>query len=350
MKKNTVLMLLAILSSTLMITSCSPTTSTMKGETSALDPVMGDYQGYVVSNEGAVSPLAVQVIVLGGKNYGFTIQQYFDQKGDLSFPISVEAQLENGKFIPTTAGSSSLNLASFQVTYSDGVVSGRSRMKEAQLFELKHVVRLPPTLGAKPPTGAVILFDGTTLDGWERRDVKQKGTPVGWKVQDRIAEVTPGTGDIVSKQKFSDFQLHLEFRLPVMPEATGQGRANSGVYLQGRYEVQVLDSYGLKGEDNECGGIYKVARPRVNMCAPPGQWQTYDITFRAPRFDQAGKKTKDAELTVLHNGVLIHENLAVPGPTGGALDEDVTLAGGLLLQDHGNLVQYRNIWLMELKQ
>ena len=162
-------------------------------------------------------------------------------------------------------------------------------------------------------------------------------------------EVVPGTGDIVTKRSLTNFQLHLEFRTPFMPEARGQARGNSGVYLQGRYEVQVLDSYGLKGEDNECGGIYKVAAPRVNMCAPPGQWQSYDITFRAPTFDGAGNKTKDAVVTVMHNGVAIHENLVVPIPTAGGMDNDVHLPGGILLQDHGNLVQYRNIWLVELK-
>ena len=120
------------------------------------------------------------------------------------------------------------------------------------------------------------------------------------------------------------------------------------MYLQGRYEVQVLDSYGLEGMDNECGGIYKVGRPLVNMCAPPMQWQTYDITFYAPRFDSAGVKTKDACVTIIHNGVTIHENLEIPKSTGGALDSNVDEPGGIYLQDHGNPVQFRNIWLVEL--
>ncbi len=179
-------------------------------------------------------------------------------------------------------------------------------------------------------------------------DSETKG--VRWRLVDGAMEVRPGAGSIVTKKKFRDFKLHLEFRTPFMPESRGQGRGNSGVYLQERYEVQILDSYGLEGRDNECGGIYKVGAPRVNMCAPPMQWQSYDITFRAPRFDAAGNKVEDARLTVVHNGMTIHENLAIPRPTEAGPNSNVTEPGGIYLQDHGNLVQYRNIWLVELPQ
>jgi len=173
---------------------------------------------------------------------------------------------------------------------------------------------------------------------------------VRWKLVDGAMEITPGIGSIVTKRRFSDFKLHLEFRTPFMPESEGQARGNSGVYLQGRYEVQILDSYGLEGRDNECGGVYEVGAPLVNMCAPPMQWQSYDITFLAPRFDEAGKKLKDVKLTVVHNGVTIQENLSVPGPTAEAMDNNVTEPGPIYLQDHGNPVQYRNIWLIEMPQ
>jgi hypothetical protein len=133
-----------------------------------------------------------------------------------------------------------------------------------------------------------------------------------------------------------------------MPEKRGQGRGNSGVYLQGRYEVQILDSYALEGRDNECGGIYKVGPPLVNMCAPPTQWQTYDITFRAPRFDANGKKIELSTLTVVHNGVTIQNEVKAKGPTTAAPDLTEKGPGGIYLQDHGNPVEYRNIWLVEL--
>ena len=155
-------------------------------------------------------------------------------------------------------------------------------------------------------------------------------------------------GNIISKEGFGDHKLHIEFKLPYMPFASGQGRANSGVYLQGRYEVQVLDSFGLEGEDNECGGIYQVSKPAVNMCLPPLQWQTYDITFKAPRFDSAMKKVANARITIVHNGIVIQDNVELPKVTGGAIDNNEARLGGVMLQDHGNPIQFRNIWVEKL--
>jgi hypothetical protein len=171
---------------------------------------------------------------------------------------------------------------------------------------------------------------------------------IKWKIVDGAMEVGPRTGSIISRQKFGNFKLHLEFRTPFMPEAREQKRGNSGVYLQGRYEVQILDSYGLEGKDNECGGIYKVAPPLVNAAAPPLQWQTYDITFCAPKFDADGKKIANARITALHNGIKIHDNTQVPGPTGFPPDSSESKTGAISLQDHGDKVQFRNIWLVEL--
>jgi hypothetical protein len=151
-----------------------------------------------------------------------------------------------------------------------------------------------------------------------------------------------------SKRAFTNFSLHLEFLLCFKPGARGQERANSGVYLQDRYEIQVLDSFGLKGEDNECGGIYTQAKPLVNMCFPPLTWQTYDIDFEAAKFDESGKKVKNAVLTLKHNGVVIHDHLELKNVTpGGYFGKEILQGGGIQLQGHGNPIFYRNIWLVE---
>jgi|SaaInlV_100m_DNA_6_1039743.scaffolds.fasta_scaffold08574_1 hypothetical protein len=182
---------------------------------------------------------------------------------------------------------------------------------------------------------------------WTKLDIHKLGDAAQWIIKNEAVEIKPGTSGMLTRQKFRNFTLHIEFRLPFMPNSNGQGRGNSGVYLQGRYEVQVLDSYGLEGKDNECGGIYKVGAPAVNMCAPPMQWQSYDIDFTAPIFNKTGKKIIDARVTVNHNGVIIHDNVVIPKPTGGAVNMNTDKPGVLLLQDHGNPVQYRNIWIVE---
>jgi hypothetical protein len=203
-----------------------------------------------------------------------------------------------------------------------------------------------PTLGARPPAmddGTVVLFDGSGWDAFRNED----GEPSPWTVQDDRS-VRAGGGNAVSREEFEDFHLHLEFLCPEMPEKTGQARANSGVYVHGRYEVQVLDSFGLEPSGGDCGAIYSIAPPMANACRPPGSWQTYDIVFRAPRFDASGTVTEPARITVLHNGIVIHNNLVLPHTTPGGIDREVVPRGPLLLQDHGDPVRYRNIWIRRL--
>jgi len=197
------------------------------------------------------------------------------------------------------------------------------------------------------PAGAIVLFDGKNLDQWASRNDPKKPAP--WKLVTGGA-VQAGGGDIITKEKFDGhFKLHVEFRVPYMPKATGQGRGNSGVYLQGRYEVQVLDSYGLDSKDNDCGAIYEVAKPLVNACKAPTVWQSYDIDFTAPKF-VGGKKAEPARISVLHNGIKIHDDVKITTDnTRAGLGGDPSKPGPILLQDHGNPVQFRNIWLVPVK-
>jgi len=200
---------------------------------------------------------------------------------------------------------------------------------DGKAVTLKKTNRVSPTMGAKPPAGAIVLFDGSNTDAWDGSMDERKLLKYG----------------ATTKQKFGSFTIHLEFILPFKPYGRGQDRGNSGLYFQQRYECQVLDSFGLKGENNECGGIYTIAKPQVNMCFPPLSWQTYDADFTAATFAD-GKKTANAKLTVRHNGVVIHQDQDLPKGTGGGKDESAEL-GGLHLQDHGNPTFYRNIWLLE---
>jgi hypothetical protein len=194
-----------------------------------------------------------------------------------------------------------------------------------------------------PPKGALILFDGKSLDGWvSARDPKK---PAPWKLLEN-GIMQSGGGDIRTAGTFAgNFRLHVEFRIPYEPKNKGQGRGNSGVYVQGRYEVQILDSYGLKSGNTDCGAIYEVAAPKENVCKAPTVWQSYDIDFVAPRCAD-GKKTEPARMTVYHNGVKIHDNVAIPvDNTRAGLGGDPCTPGPIMLQDHGHPVQFRNIWL-----
>ncbi len=205
-----------------------------------------------------------------------------------------------------------------------------------KIANLRRIKRKSPTLGKKPPQGAVVLFNGSqkSAELWTKGKVKNGLLPI---LEDHLT----------TKQTFGDYHLHLEFRTPYKPYARGQQRGNSGVYHQGRYETQVLDSFGLEGRDNECGGIYSIAQSDLNMCYPPLTWQTYDVDFRAARFDNSQTVTEPACMTVRLNDVVIHENQDLPKTTTAAPVKTVTPAPGPIhIQHHGNPVTYRNIWII----
>jgi hypothetical protein len=210
-----------------------------------------------------------------------------------------------------------------------------------EYVNFEKVNRKSPTLGSKPPKGAIVLFDGTSAEKFKP----------GRMSEDKL--LIQGANSI---QRFQSHKLHIEFMLPFKPTARGQGRGNSGCYLQGRYEVQVLDSFGLEGRNNECGGIYSIKDPDLNMCYPPLSWQTYDVEFTAAKFKEVIKegknvveKEEDARMTVFHNGVKIHDNVKLPKRTTASPLAEGPEAGFLHLQNHGNPVRYRNIWVLETK-
>jgi len=209
--------------------------------------------------------------------------------------------------------------------------------KDGKKTALKKTARQSPTMGAKPPEGAVVLFDGTDAKAW-----------TAGRVDEKTKFLNTDGKDLNTKQKFSNYTVHLEFMLPYRPDARGQGRGNSGFYQVLMYEVQVLDSFGLDGKDNECGGVYTKKAPSVNMCLPPLTWQTYDAEF-TNAVSEGGKVTQKARLTLKLNGVVVQDNIEINGKTGGARSNPEGTPGPFQLQGHGNPLQYRNIWVVEKK-
>lgn len=200
-----------------------------------------------------------------------------------------------------------------------------------------------------PPSDATVLFEGKDLSKWAHKD----GSPAKWKVENGYAETVPKSGYIYTRDAFGDCQLHVEFNEPAHAKGEGQERGNSGVFLMGLYEIQVLDSYENKTyADGQAAAVYGQYPPLANASRPPGQWQSYDIVFHGPRFDKVGKLLRPARVTVLHNGVLVQDNVELTGPTAHGKrppyetqPEKLPLA----LQDHHNPVRFRNIWIRELK-
>ncbi len=190
----------------------------------------------------------------------------------------------------------------------------------------------------------IVLFDGTSTDAW----VDRNGNKITWEI-DKEGFLTVVSGDIISKETYGDAMIHVEFRCPYMPGETGQGRGNSGVYVHGCYEIQVLDSYGIENPSlGDCGAVYNLIKPNMNASAPAGEWQTYDILIRAPKYDDNGIITEKAILSIIHNGLPIHNSAKLENNTPGGVYNSIVANGPLLLQDHGNPVSYRNIWLIKL--
>ncbi len=287
--------------------------------------IQGEYAGDVKHGD-ETRKVGIQVIALGDGKFRAVAYPggLPGDGGDREKKHSVEGEIKEGAvaFVGDHG----------RGTIKDGVLSVTDKDGNA-IAELKKAERKSPTLGAKPPKGAIVLFDGTSAEAF-----------VGGRMTDDKLLMQ----GVTSKQKFQDCSLHLEFQPSYMPYARGQGRANSGCYLQGRYEVQILDSFGLEGKNNECGGIYETRDPDVNMCLPPLAWQTYDIDYTAARYE-AGKKTANARITVKHNGVEVHKDVELPKATRGNPVQEGPEPGPIYIQDHGNPIRFRNIWVVEKK-
>ena len=303
------------------------------------DPFMGDWQG---------DHVVAQVIPLGEDVYRVILLREFDVRGEPL--IDVEAKRTGNR-----------------LEFEEGAWSGRFEGDTCELRpnrgaqeRLKRVRRESPTLGAKPPAGANVLFDGSGFKQWQVRGADPT-TPIVWKIVDGAMVVDPSgkqatpKQSLVTRQAYTGFQMHLEFWLPLMADQRGQARANGGVVFEDYNwcELQVLDSYGLEGKDNECGGIYKISAPKVNMCRPPLMWQTYDIDYQAPRYGQAGELVKSGRITVRHNGKVIHDKVELTDSPAAMKRRknrpDSATVGRILLHYHHDPVRYRNIWLVPKK-
>lgn len=322
------------------------------------DPVAGTYYGNF-KTQFAQGPAEAQIRALGNNQYdGFLLLKRVAENTESIVTIANIHPFEmmNGEGILTashpndgvaSAEDRNLEFSFPGMIFLGKVTQGRVeaditgsflRPGDAKLTLTKSTPRSSPTLGAKAPDNAVVLFDGKPNDKW--KDLK-------WSTKDGVLEV--GKGNITTKDSFENALLHLEFRTPFMPEARGQARGNSGVYLRSVFEVQVLDSFGkFPLESNDCGGIYQVSAPdwhQVNACLPPGTWQTYDITYR----QGSEQENRLPTISVMHNGKVTVSNAEVPaglvanGTGGGEVD-----GGFLMLQDHGNAVQFRNIWVQPI--
>jgi hypothetical protein len=288
-----------------------------------LEPEQGG-RDYTLQGEYANESFGAQVIAHGGGHFLAVLYEGgLPGAGAKANPPAMATGRDDGDAVELTGD--------FDGALRDGTLRAQTAAGEVAL--LRRVERESPTLGAKPPPGAVVLFGGPDLSAFSDAKLDPRGfLAAGAKTRDA----------------FGSFSLHLEFRTPFMPDARGQFRGNSGVYLQNRYEIQVLDSFGHVPETNECGAIYEQRAPDRSMSFPPLVWQTYDVDFEAARFDAAGAKTEPARVTVRHNGVVVHERVALAGPTGRG-DPEGPEPGPILLQDHWNPVVYRNVWLVPRK-
>ncbi len=300
-------------------------------------PFTGDWKGLWLEGEPKFPDISAQVIPLGGGEYRIRLTPTLDARCE-PFAI-VDAVEKNGELL--------IQDKQYFGKISNQVFTGGRRKDKKAHFNMEKIVRLSPTLGAEPLQGALVMFDGTNLDKW------RMPKPGDWKIMENGAvQSFIGSGSLTTKRSFKDLRVHLEFRTPFVPEKRLSAEGNSGIKFQKVYEIQILDTYGSEGYWAECGSVYHVQAPYVNMCAPPLQWQTYDITFYAARFNEKGEKLSHAKVSVIHNGVAVQKDTEIERVTGGTAllprSGSPKDPAPFTLQSHSGQVQFRNIWVVEL--
>ncbi|MGB7324530.1 MAG: DUF1080 domain-containing protein [Rubripirellula sp.] len=287
-------------------------------------PLLGEFVGEISTGEDKKEILGLQIRPVGGDNFdalsftgGLPGQPEFGGE-----PIRLIGR-RSGDMVVLSGGPWAMFVSAEGCTLVD--------REGTKLGKLERVTRTSPTMGAPAPEGATVLFDGTSVDQFTNASMTDDGLLMAG------ADLEP---------MFQDFNLHVEFQLPYMPEASGQSRGNSGLYLQSRYECQVLDSFAQDPVFNGCGALYRFKKPDLNMCFPPLTWQTYDVVFTSPRWASDGTKIRNAHVTSWVNGVKVQDNVPLPAQTGAGKDEAPTLLP-IKLQDHGDPVRYRNVWLVD---
>lgn len=317
------------------------------GDKVGADPFLGDWQGKF--EKGWPADLVAQVIPRGNDSYKVHFLPAFDQRCPPLAVLDATVLDDNLSF----------NADGWSGKATDGTLTGVGVLKnKPTAFTLRRVVRPSPRLNAKPPENATVLFNGGSLDQWES-DGRGGETEITWRQIDDYIRVWPPlekhsfASALRTRSVWQDFHLHLEFRLPLIAAATGQTRGNSGIIIEEFefYEVQILDSYGLPGYWDETGAIYKKEAPKVNACRPPGQWQSYDITYQAPKFDSQGNLLTKPRISVDLNGKRIHNDVELPYSKGALKNRrekpDLKTPGRITLQHHGDPIDFRNIWILE---
>lgn len=240
-----------------------------------------------------------------------------------------------------------LFIAAFLILFTNNLFAQKDP-KTTEVWAPEPKVITPAAKAGDAPSDAIVLFNGKDGSAWEH----EKSSDLKWTIADNVLTVKGGSGNIQTKQKFGDCQLHIEWRTPSEVKGEGQGRGNSGIFLMGRYELQILDNYNNKTYPNgQAASIYKQHIPLVNACKPPGEWQVYDVIFTAPRFSDNGSVLEPARITVIQNGILVQNNVTIWGPSqyiGLPVYEKHAAKESIALQDHGNPTSFRNIWIREL--